>query len=543
MSEAMKQLHRILSHWAFPILVFAVASLLGATMHPLWGDEAETALFGRNIVSYGVPKGWDGVNIMGINNAVVLDKNLINHTSPWGQYYLVAASFALFGQSAFTARLPFIVLSLLSMLIVYRLVIDVTKDKTAAYLSLWIIALSVPYILFSYQARYYALNTCCALLMAHSAYHMYRKSGRMWMVWFALGGSVFFYGNYVVFAAFYAAIVLTILAAGIRTKRVWPLFRSIALSTIPILVFTVPWYILLKPFDSRGTIASYTIPEFITYFGMMFLEAVKPFNQNNALPLLFLAAIGIFLSLKSRRINKTILFFLGIGGLFLTVMTLFTLLAEVDTSFVHIRYTMMIFPFLAIASSLLISHIYSLHKWIGLGVFLLYIGTTLFSLTGMRSYIIEFAQERISPYKTPDEVVSEYLQEFASEGDTAFVSLDRDHEPLIFDLGKKIRFVNRVSLVNTRIFPENRGLIPRYIYDFRDLPDWVILYSKRENDGSFAVFDHRKPPVEFEMNKQLYKETVLPVYFSDMTRPELELRSFNKINPKPEDMVYIYRKI
>ena len=67
--------------------------------------------------------------------------------------------------------------------------------------------------------------------------------------------------------------------------------------------------------------------------------------------------------------------------------------------------------------------------------------------------------------------------------------------------------------------------------------------SKRENDGSFAVFDQRKPPVEFEMNKQLYKETVIPVYFSDMTRPELDLRSFTKITPKPEDMVYIYKKL
>src|SRR3989344_4117838 len=86
--------------WVIPTIVFTVLIIGAAEMHELWGDEAETALFGRNILKYGMPKGWDGTNIMGINNAVVLDRNLINHTSPWAQYYMVAASFAVFGESS-----------------------------------------------------------------------------------------------------------------------------------------------------------------------------------------------------------------------------------------------------------------------------------------------------------------------------------------------------------------------------------------------------------------------------------------------------------
>ncbi|KKU75713.1 MAG: hypothetical protein UY01_C0006G0042 [Candidatus Nomurabacteria bacterium GW2011_GWB1_47_6] len=96
MSESAIQ---VIGHLGPPQKIFSLLLFLGATMHPLWGDEAETALFARNILRYGVPKGWDGVNIMGINNAAVLDKHLLNHSSPWGQYYLVAASFALFGES------------------------------------------------------------------------------------------------------------------------------------------------------------------------------------------------------------------------------------------------------------------------------------------------------------------------------------------------------------------------------------------------------------------------------------------------------------
>ena len=101
--------------WIGPTVLFAVLVILAANMHPLWGDEAETALFARNILRYGIPLGWDGTNIMGINNGVVLDSNLINHTSPWAQYYLVALSFKLFGESSITARLPFILSAILSI--------------------------------------------------------------------------------------------------------------------------------------------------------------------------------------------------------------------------------------------------------------------------------------------------------------------------------------------------------------------------------------------------------------------------------------------
>ena len=55
------------------------------------------------------------------------------------------------------------------------------------------------------------------------------------------------------------------------------------------------------------------------------------------------------------------------------------------------------------------------------------------------------------------------------------------------------------------------------------------------------MFDARDLPREIDLNH--YEKTVLPVYFSDMTRPEMDLRSFKEIVPQEGEMVYIFRKL
>lgn len=531
-------------YFILPLLLFTILTVAGARMHPLWGDEAETALFGRNILSYGVPKGWDGVNIMGINNGVVLDKKLVNHTSPWGQYYLVAASFALFGQSTFTARLPFIVLSVISVIIFYYLARRLTGDRSIAVLSTWILCLSVPFILFSFQARYYALTSLAALVMCVSVLKL-MKGERFGGVLFALSGIAFFYGNYVAFAAFFASLlfVSTIYMLFTNKSGVLPFLRRLIVPTLVIILFTLPWYLTQKPNDSRGAFVLPDILSMPVLFFLGFTEGYKNYIWNNAFPIpALLSLLLIIWKRKSLSVGFSgVLFPAAVAIIFLCIMGVFTIVAEVDTSFTHVRYTMPVFPFFIIAIASLFMALYRYNRLAGAVVLALYIGTTVWTFGPPRSLLYQYIAEIIQPYKTPDHEVASFLQKNAKDGDTAFVSLDRDHEPLIFELGKKIKFINRVSLVNTRIFPENRRIIPRYIYDFRGEPDWVILYGTRGNQGTFESFDYRELPKE--INLKHYEQTVLPVYFSDLSRPEMDLRSFSEIIPQRDEMVYIYKKI
>lgn len=528
------------------VAVFALLLVLGARAHPLWGDEAETALFARNIITYGVPKGWDGTNIMGINNAVVLNDHLINHTSPWAQYYLTAASLKVFGESSFTARLPSILISILTLPLVYAFAMALFGRKRVALLAVWMLALSVPFILFAYQARYYSLQTFAAVLLSLAGLRLAAGNTR-YTALFVLAGALLFYANYVSFAAFYTSCCLSLCAFCFVQGGSAALMRFVGRLTIVsvgIFALTFPWFFLLSPFAGRGSLVVYSLADTIYGMGVFLRAALYPYNDANAFPIVFLPFFLFFLFRKPRAGSARMVFGfpVALAGLYLFIMAVFTLISQVDTTFVHVRYTMLVFPFLILGSAAVIDGMWSWKRSVGLVVLALYLSTNIFTLNALRSYPLLFAREILFPYRTPDIAVSEYLAAHARRGDTAFVNLDRDHEPLIFHLKDTIKFVNRVSLVNTRIFPKNRRIIPRYIYDFRDKPDWVILYSKRRPAADdFLTFDARPLPPEVKLNED-YEEIVLPIFFADVSRPELELRSFTEVKPVYEDQIFIYRK-
>jgi hypothetical protein len=532
--------------WIISCVLMAILIIPAAHAHELWGDEAETALFAQNILKYGVPKGWDGTNIMGINNAVVLDKNLINHTSPWAQYYMVAASFALLGQSSFTARIPSIILSLVSIPILYFVVIKLTGDKRVAFLSTLIASLSVQGILFGYQARYYELTNVCGLLFLWASVSLLER--RFWpKAVFVLSGIVFFYANYVSWSAFYlATFVCVSICLWMRGGKpmLMNCVKKFLFFTIPIALLAVPWFLFMNPLGDRGGIKFFPLADTVTMFWYLLRETWRPFHTAGILPagLVILMGFVLIWRRKERFVRQTLIFLFGLPALFLLLMTVYTTIADVDTIFTSTRYTTVVIPLFCLLAAYIISFVIRWNRLVGVGILCIYLGTNLLTFGQPRSFLYLYIGEILHPYQTPEIVVADYLKANAGPGDTAFVNLDRDHEPLIFFLGDKIRFVNRVSLVNTRIFPQNRGIIPRYIYDYRDEPDWIIMYSRRGEDGTFFTSDYRGLWPEVDLMND-YTEHSIPVFFSDLSRPEIEMRSFTGVpNPAPIDYVYIYEK-
>jgi Dolichyl-phosphate-mannose-protein mannosyltransferase len=533
--------------WIISCVILALLIIPSARAHELWGDEAETALFARNILKYGVPKGWDGTNIMGIDNAVVLDKNLINHTSPWAQYYMVAASFAIFGESSFTARLPSILLFILSIPLLYYVALALTKKRSMAFIATILTALSVQGILFGFQARYYELTNFSGLLFLWATI---RLCDKRWLpkAAFVLSGVLFFYAHYVSWASFYvtAGIVgLFVLWQGKKmrshgaTFAVWFFGLSLVIAAL-----CAPWFILLHPLDSRGTLNFISPDLFMRYFLAYQQIGWYPLLVNGVLPVGFLILTSLCLGYRIYRKQSiaTFIILILIPFIYMSMMTIITTISNVDLAFINSRYTTVILPLCAMLAAYVLVDCWRFTKWLAVVIFVLYIFTNTLMFRVSDSYFVSFIQEIVHPYQTPEVLVARYLKEHAQKGDTAFVNLDRDHEPLIFLLGDHIRFVNRVSLVNTRIFPKNRGIIPRYIYDFRDEPDWVILYSKRGNDGTFYTMDDRGFPANVDLANH-YEEHVVPVFFSDLSRPEIDRRSFSGIIPvSKEDYVYIYKR-
>jgi len=123
--------------WHGPFVVLALVGL-GLVLSELgkdylWADEGDTAVLAANITKYGFPKAWDGVTFVDSDKGARLNHALVMVTSPWLQYYVAASSFLIFGKHTFAARLPFAIAGWLTVLLAYRLVLQTTASRWAAF--------------------------------------------------------------------------------------------------------------------------------------------------------------------------------------------------------------------------------------------------------------------------------------------------------------------------------------------------------------------------------------------------------------------------
>ena len=98
----------------------------------LWQDEAQTALQARTTLQHGIPMGHDGENSLSQEQGRDVDSNDVFRYHPWMQFYITAASFALFGESTFTARLPFALLGVATVVLTYYTARFLWRNEAAA---------------------------------------------------------------------------------------------------------------------------------------------------------------------------------------------------------------------------------------------------------------------------------------------------------------------------------------------------------------------------------------------------------------------------
>lgn len=126
----------------------------------LWQDEACVAQLGKNVLKFGYPKLYDGKNViialpLAEFNAEYLSSYVTSQT--WLEYYLVAASFSLFGINTFAARLPFALFGIAAVAVSYFLFSRIIRDKFVVRLATILLVFSVPFLLNVRQVSYSAL--------------------------------------------------------------------------------------------------------------------------------------------------------------------------------------------------------------------------------------------------------------------------------------------------------------------------------------------------------------------------------------------------
>lgn len=132
----------------------------------LWQDEAQTALLGRSVLAHGRPMVGDGAESL---SAVRGKDKGIGGTYfqiAWLQAYVAAASLRIFGESSWSARFPFAVTGWLCIPLAAWAMRRAGATRAAARISAVLVALNVPFIIASRQARYYPLAAAFTLLTA-----------------------------------------------------------------------------------------------------------------------------------------------------------------------------------------------------------------------------------------------------------------------------------------------------------------------------------------------------------------------------------------
>ena len=155
----------------------------------LWQDEAATAVLAHRMLHYGRPLAYDGINLITIDHSIAETSGNIGERDhdpqsavafyiqrgdlkrdsawkwqPWGQFVVAAASLKLFGETTFSARLPFAIAGVITVLVLFEFALRYFGGLRIAALSGVFLLFNAYWILHSRQCRYYALSSMFLLL-------------------------------------------------------------------------------------------------------------------------------------------------------------------------------------------------------------------------------------------------------------------------------------------------------------------------------------------------------------------------------------------
>lgn len=202
----------------------------------MWQDEAHTALLARHTLQYGLPYvGAGSESASALSGDDANSAGIFLHIPPL-QAYVCAASFAVFGESSFSARFPFALCGWLCVLIL-PWACGRSVDRASALWVQLILGLHVPFLLHVRQCRYYALAALLALASLGAGFRWLQspRSGRFLPALAALCMSLLALTFEFAWAAAAGTLGLAIavdcLRRGVRSVRMhYPMMTALAIS-------------------------------------------------------------------------------------------------------------------------------------------------------------------------------------------------------------------------------------------------------------------------------------------------------------------------
>ncbi|MGA1840872.1 MAG: ArnT family glycosyltransferase [bacterium] len=356
-----------------PLAIFLLFTNLGR--HYVYIDEANTAFLAKNILEYGYPRIADDKNILPPFHDGSFTKHLAWVEQPWLQYYLAAASIAVFGQNSFAPRFPFALLGLLSIILLYKLVLYLYPgNKLLANLTILVYLLSIPFLLMARNCRYYSL----VLIFVPLLMLMFLR----WMDSFLLKDNLLyiitsillFHSFYPFWFSFTFVSFLYFFIFNFRKNKVWVFISS----HIIIALFTLPWMVYVHSTPPIG--AKPDITNVTNLFAIYFWKLHTYF-----FPFIVLLAIYFILYVLSklkifeRQHDNIKMFFRKETFLFMSFVIYMLMISLMNLS--ASQYLVPFLPIVSLLIGIILLKIKNFSHWIFMAIIIIFLLTNIIHIS------------------------------------------------------------------------------------------------------------------------------------------------------------------
>jgi len=284
----------------FLLILLLIASLLrlyNLDRNEIWGDEAEVIILTKNLLRFGVPMGKvDNIYLTesgaGIGYGIKPNSVWVYHS--WAQYYLLGLTAFFIGFSEFSARLPFVIFGILSLIFLYLLAKELYGERVALY-SLFLSSFSISLINYTRQVRYYTLEVFGLLCFFYFFIKAVNGNELKNWIFSSLSFIFLFHANYgFSFPALITAIFYYLFHSGREITIIQKMLNKNFFIWISIsFLLIAPWFLYAQPWKvaySRG------IGGGISKNTIFYLT--KTLFERTPLPLVFIGFILIFKNFK-----------------------------------------------------------------------------------------------------------------------------------------------------------------------------------------------------------------------------------------------------
>ncbi|MBF0519040.1 MAG: hypothetical protein HQK92_04890 [Nitrospirae bacterium] len=497
---------------------------------PLWGDEAETALLSANIVKFGVPKVFDGKNLITLFNPTIeANQNGVWIWRPWLGEYLAALSFAFLGKSTFAARFPFALFGLMTLTLLAYTAFYIYKSHKAAVLSVFFLLSSELFVLHVRQCRYYSVVMFTEVWIILSLFMVLKGKKKSAPIQLAIALTLQFYSNYIMVLG---NVISLVVLSCLFYKKIPALLRSLAVTALTFTAFALPWIFYAKLWQQGAFLVDHEdIPFKILYY-------VSEIHFH-LFPVPLLIVIPIYL--LKRRVKK-IEPALSTLYAFICILIPVTMLTEARAPGIYMRYNAALFPVFAliaavITGELIKNNLISVTLAILLGftnllsVYTIYPVKSMFEgfrHTGVHSKIytpeipvFKMAKSITTHYENKLTVVATFINR-ESRGKDGSIYVADPELPLIF--------YTNMEIVDARFFPPNISNVKtKYLHDWI-LPKSASGIVKTSIDNIPDAFN------------SFYEKLSIEVYDSKADGSVPEPDSYEYFTAKSKTNFIIYRK-